>query len=302
MKPHVSIVIVTWNGKRQTLQCLTSLEKVRHNSLKLDIVVVDNGSTDGTREALAKDFPSILVISLPTNRGFTGGSNVGISQALRDGSDYVWLLNNDTYIAKNALSLLGVFDDPLVGIAGSKIYFAPHHEYHKSRYAKDEQGKVLWYGGGYIDWDNMYASHRGVDEVDHGQYNQTEETAFVTGCSMMIARTVFDRIGLFDEAYYLYLEDVDFCLRAKRAGFTIVYVPSSVVWHSNAQSSGGAGSQLHQYYLTRNRYLIGLRYAPLRTKIALAREGTKFLIAGSPLQKRAVLDAIIGRFGMQYES
>ena len=297
---NIFVIIVNWNGKEDTLACLTSLGKLKTQNLKFNSIVIDNGSTDGSALAIRQKFPAVELIELKDNLGFTGGNNVGIRRALEAGAELLWLLNNDTIVDKNALSILDVFDNTDVGIAGSKIYFAQGREYHKDRYVKNEQGKVIWYAGGIIDWNNMYASHRGVDEVDQGQYDKVEQTSFVTGCSMMVRREVFERIGLFDERYYLYLEDVDLCLRAARAGFKIVYVPTSVVWHLNAGSSA-SGSELHQYYQTRNRLLLGKQYAPLRTNIALWREGLRFISSGSPTRRKAVIDALFCRYGRRYE-
>ncbi|MEK7129800.1 MAG: glycosyltransferase family 2 protein [Patescibacteria group bacterium] len=291
-----SIVIVNWNGKADTLNCLASLAKLTTYDLRLTTIVVDNGSTDGSVGAIRKKFPRVEVVETGKNLGFCGGNNVGIRRALEAGADFVWLLNNDTLVDSGALSLANVFQDTKIGVAGSKIYFAKGHEYHKDRYTKDEQGNVIWYAGGLIDWDNMYASHRGVDEVDHGQFDEMAETPFVTGCSMMVQSKVFERIGFLDEQFYLYLEDVDFCLRAARAGFAIVYVPTSVVWHINAGSSA-PGSELHQYYQTRNRILLGMRYASLRTKIALTREAVRHLWKGKPVVRRAIMDWILCRYG-----
>ena len=302
---NVSVVIVNWNGIEDTLECLASLGKLKtHPDLigtTLKIIVVDNGSTDGSASLIRQKFSNIDLIETGENLGFTGGNNLGIRRALEEGAHLIWLLNNDTLVEEEALSIVSVFNDPKVGVAGSKIYFAKGHEYHKDRYAGDELGKVIWYAGGLIDWDNMYASHKGVDEVDHGQFDRGEETPFVTGCSMMVKREVFERIGLFDERFYLYLEDVDFCLRAARKGFRIVYVPISTLWHKNAGSSGGPGNPLHEYYLTRNRLLLGMRYAPLRTKIALWREGFGFMAGGSPIRRKAVIDAVLCRYGKRYE-
>lgn len=213
----------------------------------------------------------------------------------------MWLLNNDTEVDKDVLSFLNVFDDPTVGACGSKIYFAPGHEYHNDRYAKEERGRVFWYAGGLVDWDNMYASHRGVDEVDHGQYDAPIETPFITGCSFVVRSDVVRRVGMLDDAYYLYLEDLDWSLRIQKAGYKTLYAPTSIVWHVNAGSSGRPGNPLHEYYFTRNRLLFGLRYAPLRTKVALLREGTKFLFGKSPIRRKAIIDALTGRFGKQYE-
>ncbi len=298
--PHVFIIIVNWNGKEDTIHCLSSLKGLNIKNIKLSTVIVDNGSLDDSVEVIRKKFPSVIVYEAQENLGFTGGNNIGISIALQKGADYVWFLNNDTLVDKESLqALLGTFADERVGIAGSKIYFAPGREYHKDKYEASDRGKVLWFAGGLIDWNNMYASHRGVDEVDVGQYDNTEETPFITGCSMLTKTTVINNIGKFDDAFYLYLEDLDFCLRAQKEGFRTIYVPSSKIWHVNAGSSGCPGSKLHEYYLTRNRFLVGLRFAPIRTKFALLREGMRFFFQGTPIQKKAVMNFVFGKLGSQ---
>jgi GT2 family glycosyltransferase len=296
-KTEIFVVIVNWNGKKDTLNCLSSLEKIKKQNADLHVIVVDNGSADDSVASIRKQYPRVTVIPTGKNLGFTGGNNAGITYALGHGAEYVWLLNNDTFVDPHVLDILKAFRDPGVGICGSKIYFAPGHEFHLSRYNQNEQGRVFWYAGGLVDWDNMYASHRGVDEVDRGQYDSEEETLFVTGCSMMIRRNVFERIGMLDDRYYLYLEDLDFCLRAKKAGFTLRYVPTSVLWHVNAGSSARPGNPLQQYYQTRNRLLLGFRYASLRTKFALLREALRFT---SPVRKKAVQDWLFGRFGNRF--
>ncbi len=293
----VFVIIVNWNGKKDTEACLSSLEKIEKPHVDLRVIVVDNGSSDDSVAAIRKKYPGVTVLPTGKNLGFTGGNNTGITHALKDKADFVWLLNNDTIVEKSVLENLSPFKDPRVGICGSKIYFAPGHEFHQTRYKKQEQGRVFWYAGGLIDWKNMYASHRGVDEVDHGQFDHEEDTPFVTGCSMMIKRKVFDKIGMLDDRYYLYLEDLDFCLRAKKAGFTLKYVPSSILWHVNAGSSARPGNPLHEYYFTRNRLLLGFRWASLRTKFALLRETLRFT---SPVRKKAVRDWMFGRFGNRF--
>jgi hypothetical protein len=159
---------------------------------------------------------------------------------------------------------------------------------------------VLWFAGGVIDWDNMYAFHRGVDDVDKGQYDSMYDTDFITGCSMFIKSEVFEKVGLLDEKFFMYLEDVDFCLRARKKGYRLLYIPKSVIWHKNAGSTGRPGHDLHDYYFTRNRLLLGVRYAPLRTKFALFRESIKYLMKGPDIRKNAVADAYLGHFGSGY--
>lgn len=300
MKKRVFAIIVNWNGKKDTETCLASLAKIKTHGIDFHVIVVDNGSKDDSVSSIRHKYPNAAVIETGKNLGFTGGNNAGIAYALDHQADFVWLLNNDTFVDARVLDILGAFKDPKVGVCGSKIYFAPRREFHFDRYSETERGKVFWYAGGVVDWDNVYASHRGVDEVDEGQYDKEEETPFVTGCSMMIRRSVLEGIGMLDDRYYLYLEDLDFCLRAKQAGFSLRYVPSSVLWHVNAGSSARPGNPLQQYYITRNRLLLGFCYASVRTKLALVRESIRFVLFGTAIQRKAVLDAAFGRFGNRF--
>lgn len=296
----VAVVIVNWNGKADTVACASSLANVKSTRAQVDVVIVDNGSTDGSVTSFGALRPKPYVIALPENKGFTGGTNAGMRYAYQAGYDYVWLLNNDTRVDTRVV-------DPLIdavaggdAIAGSKIYFEKGREFHGDRYKKTDLGRVLWYAGGVIDWDNMYASHRGVDEVDRGQYDANEQTPFITGCSMFIPREVIARVGYMDDRFYLYLEDVDYSLRVQKAGYRLLYAPASVLWHKNAGSTAKPGHGLHEYYLTRNRLLVGMRYAPIRTKLALIREAARHALKGTPTQKKAVMDAVVGRWGNRY--
>lgn len=297
----ITVIIVNWNGKQDTLSCLASLKKIDLHNNSLSIVVVDNGSTDGSIEAIKKGFPDVAVITTGKNLGFTGGNNVGIQHAMKSGADLIWLLNNDTIVDKHVLLFAYAFDDKEVGAVGCKIYFAPGHEFHHDRYKESERGKVFWYAGGLIDWNNVYASHRGVDEVDHGQYDVTEETQFITGCSLIVRRETIEKVGMLDDRYYLYLEDLDWNLRIQNAGWETLYVPSSIIWHVNAGSSGRPGNPVHEYYFTRNRLILGMRYAPIRAKLALVREAARFLFTASGVRKKAVADWFFCRLGKQYE-
>lgn len=296
-RPSVVIILVNWNGKADTVACLQSLSKLKNTRYEAIPIVVDNASKDDSVSVVQKQFPQVKLFALASNLGFTGANNVGMQWAIQHHADFVWVLNNDTLVDPNALSLFDVFDDPRVGAAGSKIYFAPGREFHKKRYKKNEQGHVIWYAGGIIDHANVYASHRGVDEVDHGQFDVKQPTDFITGCSFGMPTSLIKHVGMFDDKYFAYLEDVDLSLRIQRAGFHTVYNPSSLVWHVNAASSGGAGSFIHQYYQTRNRLLLGMRYASMRTKFALVRQSVGQLAGGTQTEKEAIRDAMMGRFG-----
>lgn len=296
-RPSVVIIVVNWNGQKDTIECLHSLALLNRDRYDVISLVVDNASNDNSVAVLEKMFPKLVLIPLTTNRGFTGANNVGMQWALDHDKDFVWILNNDTFVDPDALSLFDAFSDSKVGATGSKIYFAAGHEYHKKRYKNSDRGKVLWYAGGIIDWANVYPSHRGVDEVDYSQYNKIEKTDFVTGCSMGLSSKIIKKVGMFDDRYFAYFEDLDLSIRIQRYGFKTMYVPTSIVWHVNASSSEGAGSPMHQYFQTRNRLLLGMRYGSTRTKFALVRQAVHQLRGGTLVEKKAVRDASSGRFG-----
>lgn len=293
----VSIVILSYNNKKLIGQCLAALKKWVKNGEEIELIVVDNASNDDSVEYLRK-LKDIVLLESKENLGFAGGNNLGISYALDHKADYIMLLNNDVVIKNAFWQPLVEFleENDKVGVVGPKIYFAPGYEFHRERYSPKERGRVIWYAGGEIDWDNVLAYHRGVDEVDRGQYDRPEETEFVSGCCLLARREVWEKVGLLDEKYFLYYEDSDFCLRAKKKGWQVFYFPGAKIWHLNAGSSS-CGSPLQDYFITRNRLLFGLRWAPWRTKQALLRESFRLLLKGRKWQQIGVRDFYLRRFG-----
>lgn len=296
----LAIVILHFNGKEDTLECLESIKKLSRDNYDLLNIIVDNGSKENFRlEEFSLKNEKIKIIRSDKNLGFAGGNNVGIKYALDQGASYVLLLNNDTVLDKNLIKelLKAVQSTDQVGIAVPKIYFAKGFEYHKDKYKEEDLGKVIWYAGGNMDWKNVIGYHRGVDEVDHGQFDVAEETDFATGCCMLVRKEAFEKIGLLDEKYFLYYEDSDFSQRIKNAGYKIVYDPKAMLWHKNAGSAGGSGSSLQDYYITRNRLRFGSEYASFRTKLSLFRESVSLLVKGRTWQKKGVLDFYLKRLG-----
>jgi GT2 family glycosyltransferase len=295
----IFISIVNFHDWENTLECLRSLDKIQKDKLNLEVVVVDNESKKDQPKIKLENL-KLTVLESAENLGFAGAHNLAIEFALKQKADYILVLNNDIYVDKNLLTeLVETFKkEERVGIVVPKIYFAKGFEFHKQRYKEKDLGRVLWYAGGLIDWANIMGAHRGVDEVDKGQYDKSEETEFATGCCMIVKKTVFEKIGLFDSKLFLYYEDIDLSQRVKEESFKIYYQPKAFLWHKNAGSQeGGSGSKLQDYYITRNRLLFGIRYAKIWTKLSLVKESIKLLFKGRHWQKIGVLDFYFGRFG-----
>jgi len=297
----LSVVILNWNRKEDTKLCIKSLLSSDLRGIDLEILVVDNGSTDGSEEELKKiktNGVSYEVILTGTNLGFAGGNNVGIKHAINHGSDYVLILNNDTLVDKRMLISFAKEAEkhPKAAILSPKIYFAPGFEYHKNKYKRSELGRVIWYAGGNLDWNNIYGENRGVDEVDHGQYDEQIPIDFATGAAMFCRISAIKKVGDFDEKYFMYLEDADLSVRMKKADFGVLYCPRAFLWHKVAQSST-IGGELNDYFIGRNRMLFGMKYAKLKTKLALVRESLKILKDGRKWQKIAIRDFYLMNFG-----
>lgn len=293
----IGFIIVNFHSDKDTLEVLTDLEKCKvPKDTEFTSYVVDNSNS----VALKKDilnFSHAIYLDSPGNVGFARGNNIGFDRAIEDVMDIVCLVNNDTQIPKDFLEK--IISSPIankeVGLVGGLIYFAKGFEY-ENKYQKSDLGKVIWYAGGRLDWDNVYASHIGVNDVDKGQYSKVTSTDFVTGCLFITKLEVLRKVGTFDERYCLYFEDSDLGLRIKNAGYKIYFDPRIKLWHKVAQSSG-IGSPLNDYFITRNRLLFGFTYARLRTKFALFREAIKKIFIGTRAQKIAIKDFFLRNFG-----
>lgn len=297
----VAIIVINWNKPDMTIDSLSSILKINHQKFNFKIFLVDNGSSDNSLNLFQEKYssnPNVEIIETHSNLGFVGGNNAAIKRILKLDFDQILLLNNDVIVDPDFLEYL-VKNTSKYQVLGPKIYFAPGYEYHLERYTAKEKGNVIWFAGGQMDWNNIYGSHIGVDEVDKGQRDQiNDQVDFLTGCCLLINRQVFEKIGLLDEKFFMYLEDADFCQRAKKSGFKLAYIPQSKIWHINSGSSK-SGGDLHNYFLTRNRLLFGLRYASPRTKLALFKESLFQLFnpSISKWQKTGIKDFYLQKFG-----
>jgi len=248
--PSVWIVILHWAHPDDTLACLRSLAEVDY--APLSAIVVVNGSTGFPDDAARASFPGLHLLQSDLNLGFSGGNNLGITHALDQGADRVMLLNNDTAVSPDLVrALLPPLDDPAVGIAGPVItYF--------------DRPDTAWFAGGTYRPLLGYTFHPGMDRLVP-PVSDNRPSDFITGCTMMVRRDVFGRIGLLWEELFLYFEDAEFCLRAGQAGIRCALVPRPLVRHKVSASAGQRGSNRltpdRAYYFGRNPLLMARRLA-----------------------------------------
>lgn len=253
MTPRVAAVIVNWNGRHLLDACLASV--VEQQPAPAPVIVVDNGSTDGSLAHLRARWPEVVALDAGANLGFSGGNNLGIRKALASGADLVLLLNNDAELLSGALAeLIAGLDN-----AGTKAWAAAPKILHRA------QPTVIWSAGGRFDWWRGLSIDRGSNELDRGQYDRAELMEFANACCVLARAEVLRTIGLFDEAYFMYFEDSDLAARALAAGARVAYRPAGRVLHDvQGSSGGGAGgpSASALYYWTRNRRRFIARNAP----------------------------------------
>lgn len=264
MLHKVAIITVVYENYTVLQDFLGSLRLQSNKNFELFIV-------DSSLDKKIIDTRGIsLKIFKCDNKGYAYGINVGLKEALKSEFEYFVVLNNDVFFKSDFIDscLKSLIKHPS-SLIGGKIYYAPGFEFHQKRYTISDQGKVLWYAGGDIDWNHAITPHRGVDEVDNGQFNKISEVDFINGAFMIFDKSVIDKVGFWDENYFLYFEDADFSVRVKRAGLKLLYDPTLILWHKNSQSTGGPGSNIHQKYQKVNRLRFGLKYAPLKTKLHL---------------------------------
>lgn len=222
---RVAGLVLNFNGREVTLETLASLEKSEYPYF--DVLHIDNGSSDGSFEAVCERFPHLRQLRIGTNRGISWGLDHGIQVAVDEGYDYLLLMNNDIEVAPSMVGELvaAAEADRSIGCVGPKAY-----------YWSDKQR--LWSAGGVLRYRESITRERGDGEIDRGQYDVAREVSYVNGCAMLVRREVFERIGVWDPSYYLGLEDADFCVRAKRAGFRCWYAPTARLWHRISHSIG----------------------------------------------------------------
>lgn len=293
MYPNVSIIILNWNGWEDTVECLESLYQIDYPNY--NVIVVDNHSEDDSIQKIkdycqgvfraeskflkvdvkkpikifeyfnddlkdkSKDlnlfetldpYEKLIIIRNDDNYGFAEGNNIGMRFVLKNlDSNYLLLLNNDTVVKKDFLSRLVELSesDETIGVCGPKVLY-----YHQPQVINSAGGKILWHMG--------LGINNGIGERDEGQYDIISESDSLLGACLLIKSPVIRNCGLLDHQFFLLLEETDFCIRAKKAGYKIFFNPQSVIYHKEGIS--GELSPLKYYYMYRNRLLIIRKHQP----------------------------------------
>ncbi|MEO5911285.1 MAG: glycosyltransferase family 2 protein [Pelobium sp.] len=255
MKKRVVLILVNWNSFEFTNQCLDSLDQCDQSLF--DIIVVDNGSHDSSVEQLKELHPNIIYISSETNLGFAGGNNLGIKYAVEHHYTYVMLLNNDTFVEPDFLEVLVEYMDqhPETGIIQSKIYC-------------NHNRKLLWNGGSYFNRFFGLTYTKGYLRKDRPEYNIVKKVDWVTGCAFLTRTSIIEEVGMLEEKFFIYYEDVDLSFRIKKKGHQLIYHPQSIVYHiagmsnkSKSKQKEGFLNPVVHYLVQRNRIWFLKRYA-----------------------------------------
>lgn len=235
----ISIIIVNWNGKEDTLECLASISSIKYADY--EVVLVDNGSHDDSVRAIKNNFPRAIVIETKENLGFAGANNIGIAKAIERDSAYVFLLNNDTTVEPDILQTLYDTSQSLKdkALIGCKILYYSYSD-------------LIWFAGGRWDNINLRFEHVRIGKMDNKKSSYTVGTDYVCGCALFSSVKLIQDVGIFDERFFLTFEDTDLCYRARKKGYQLCVVQNAKVFHKVSTSFGGENSDLFNYYMTRN--------------------------------------------------
>ena len=295
--PKVAIIILNWNGGQTTVDCLNSLNTVTYPNY--ETILIDNGSNDGSLETICQEFPALNVIAMEKNLGYVGGNNAGIHLAITQQADFVLLLNNDTVVTPDFLDILvDTMESSIdIGAVGPTIYYF-------------DRPDVIWSAGGAIDWARGKTRMLNLGNNDYGQLPSAPRGVdFISGCALLVRTTVIQKVGLLDPQFFAYYEETEWCVRIHRAGYRILHIPRSRIWHKISLEDREASPAV-QYYMTRNRLLfLKLTHAGLRSWIQTLFDFSRTLLSWSlkprwrnkKNQQKAMIKALVdfsqSRFG-----
>ena len=229
MTAHIKILILNWNGQHLLKSCLDSIKKIDYSNYS--VMVIDNGSTDSSVNMVQENYSDVNLLVLEKNYGFSGGYNRCFTRMKDEYSGFVMLLNNDTEVDTNILKSFIKAKEKYGenNLYGGKIFYQNNPE-------------LIWYAGGNVNMQQAKISHRGIRKNDSAEFSKSLKTDYITGCCLFTSMEVINKLNGFDERFNMYGEDVDLCLRAKKAGINCYYWPDAELYHHVSASIGGAFS------------------------------------------------------------
>jgi hypothetical protein len=245
-RPYVGVAVVTWNEYDDTAECLESLLALEYPNF--DVVLVDNGSTDGSAARLESEFPAVDVVHTGENLGYAGGMNVGTREVLDRGVDYVWQLNNDVVVPDESLltdlvERMETTDD--VGMLTPLVREYPNTD-------------TVWFWKGSLDWTTANADHA---EPPPSLPEGLVDNDYIPNCSLLFPSAVLEEVGLLPEEYFLYYDDVEHAVRITAGGYRLLTDTSTEIYHKESKSSGGALGPMYSYYRSRNMIVFARRFS-----------------------------------------
>ena len=245
--PLVGIIVLNWNNWPVTADCLKSLQRITYPNAR--VLLVDNGSSDDSERILREKFPAIEVVQTGSNLGYAGGNNAGMRRALELGADYLCLLNNDVVVEPGFLEPLvaAMEADPRLGIAGGL------------QCSYDDR-RVIQNSGAYFNFLTGRVRNAHAGETDRGQCDRETEVDYICGAALLARAEMARTLGLLDASFFMVCEDADWCLRARRSGWWVRYVPGSKIYHRWAVSRKKV-LPLNAYYTARNHIWLVRRHA-----------------------------------------
>lgn len=268
-QPLLFVIVLTNNRPDDTLACLESLHNSDYQNMK--VILLENLSMADAPEPLQHHIPNVQTIRLYENLGYAGNNNIGIQAALEQGADWIFVLNDDTVFEPSCLSaLIEVAEsDPQIGILGPMVYHF-------------DEPQVIQTAGGMLGQSWMIR-HWGQDQQDCGQFDSVRDVEWISGCAILVRRALVEEIGMLDPDYFLYWEEVEWCVRARKAGWRICHVPQAKLWHKGVKQYRDYQPKPYvTYYVTRNHlYTLRKHRAPWQAYFAVFRQIFQTLLSWS---------------------
>jgi GT2 family glycosyltransferase len=263
--PKIVSIILNTNRKDDTLACIRSIEANHYPNMQ--ILVLDNASSDGSVEEISAKFPHIRIFPLPENKGYAGNNNVGLEIAIKEDPDWIFVLNEDIIFAEDAFEqlMLSTRDKPQIGIIGPLVFHF-------------DEPEVIQSAGGSFTKDGD-STHLGHNTKNNGQYLEPFEVSWISGCAIGVRLKALQKAGLLDERFFYYWEETDWCFRIKENGWKALLVPKAKIWHKGVQRNYLPSPNV-TYYATRNRLLFYKKHkTPLRIWVLTLNDFTRTLLS-----------------------